>query len=262
MKKGISALGLILALLFFLVLVGLISELRTGLLRATKGSVEDAQKLADTPLPTVKIPSENTLTLPPSGDVDWNQGPNTDRLSGEAKNNAQKIVDIAKEEGVPPLLMIALAQQESSLLHTENGKVKDSGYGGSKGILQVTANTAYGQHAPQGYEGTNMECYSSMSCISGTSCPCQGLNYCELEGNIRCGIRIFKDKMNAMQSDTFYENSVRNHCKNPEYLDHYLSYKGDLVKKTLRYYNGFGCTPPGADIEYVERIIRRTQNFR
>ncbi len=267
MRKGVSALGLILGLFLFLVLVGLIYELQGGLLRATRGSVEDALNKTDQPIPVLNnLPSQtgNPLILPPSGDIDWNQEPKLDSLSREKKINAQKIVDLAKEEGVSPLLMVALAQQESSFLHTVNGQVRDSGVGGSKGILQVTANTAYGQHAPLEYEGTSTGCYSLMSCSSANPCPCKDLDYCEIEGNIRCGIRIFKDKMRVMQDDQRYENSVRKNCKIQPYTDQYLSYKGDLVKKALRYYNGLGCDGPviNADENYVERIIQRAQNFR
>ncbi|HLD04505.1 MAG TPA: hypothetical protein VJG90_02185 [Candidatus Nanoarchaeia archaeon] len=280
MKKGVSALGLILGLFLFLALVGLIYELQGGLLRATKDSVRDAQKVIDPPVTPINMPHENNPSnnptlpdsnpppetgnpsiIPPSGNIDWNQEPKLDSLSGEKKINAQKIINLAKEEGVSPLLMVALAQQESSFLHSVDGKIRDSGFGGSKGILQVTAKTAYGQPAPAGYEGIGTECYNSMTCAS-DPCPCRGLDYCQIEGNIRCGIRIFKDKMDTMQSDTTYENSVRKICKNPEYLTHYLAYKGDIVRKTLRYYNGFGCVPPGADTDYVERILQRAKNFR
>ena len=204
------------------------------------------------------------IPITSSGDIDWKQEPT--KYYKPADQNVldmqQRIVKIAQEENFPSLLALSLSYIESwpKFHHYDaSGNVIDSGTG-SKGVFQVTHTTAYGYSAPSNYRGKGSLCKADYS-GKGTG-PCRGMDFCQPEGNIRCAIRIFREKQRITADDTMYEIYVEQNCKDQAVVNRYLTYKGDTVKKALRAYNHLGCDGEGPAAEdYVEKVLGAARQF-
>lgn len=158
-------------------------------------------------------------------------------LSSKCINYVQEIVDVANEFNIPdPLLLVSLMQQESSCN-------KDSSSGSSYGLMQIRADE-------KGWCG-QFELPSDLA-------ECQKILMEDTSLNIKIGARILKDGYSMSKNS--YEAGIKSTCKVSSYQKKYLSYTG--WEQALRLYNGKGCTPPGADVNFVETVMNRFQKLK
>ena len=143
---------------------------------------------------------------------------------------AKWIVNYSKENSVEPVLVLALMMQESNCN-------KGASSGSSYGLMQINAGVWCGQHGLPAKENENME-----DCKKELFAP---------EKSIEVGIKILKGYYNY--EDKIYQSRIKSVCNNIDYQKQYLSYT-DKWDAALRLYNGPGCVPPGADINYVENV--------
>ncbi len=208
-----------------------------------------------------------TFTPPPMGRTDWNQIPikHYNPNDPNAVATQDKIVDIAKQMGFPPLLALSLAFVESRFHHTTTpncdvnapGCVIDSS-SGSKGIMQVTHATAYGRGAPKDkYRGEGSACQANYWQENKGSCP--GIDFCTLNGNIQCGIKILEDYLQV--SEATYTRGVQRTCTGyPDRINKYMPYAQDPYLRGLRLYNGLCYFDKdqgklGDDSVYVDSVL-------
>ncbi|HLD04139.1 MAG TPA: hypothetical protein VJG90_00310 [Candidatus Nanoarchaeia archaeon] len=176
----------------------------------------------------------------------------------------QKIVEAAKQEGIPSILALAIVYTESfpKFEHYESdGKtVIDSGTG-SKGLFQTTHRTAYGKSAPADYRGKGSRCQADY--WNENNGICQGLDFCEPQENVQCGLRIFKKEIEKSQSS--YEGIVRTNCKKNNGQDReelYLSYSNNKYARALQLYNGVCAEGLGDDKKYVSHIAEAVRFYQ
>lgn len=157
----------------------------------------------------------------------------------------QKIACEAKKEGVPADIMLGIAHVESggSMTHcTSNGDVKIGSYG-EIGLMQILPDT--------------------MGC---------GKDYLsDINNNIRCSIKILKDKCSYSQNSNINngigicnptgictDSSVKCTYNCPEFGS--KEYSGwDIA---IRGYNGWGCGPTEANRRYVELVKQYATQYR
>ena len=79
------------------------------------------------------------------------------------------------------------------------------------------------------------------------------------ESNIECGIRVLKVKYNTYKNGVKVSSTYKSNTDFKKLVDSciekyakYETYRE--FDAAFRGYNGWGCTPPGADIDYVEKI--------
>jgi len=165
--------------------------------------------------------------------VDFDKEINEEDLAKAiAKSNCGDYSDLiskyAKQYEINPLLVLAVMLQESSC-----DKVAWSG--SSFGLMQINLEIHCGT---KGLSSGVEECKEQLK---------------NPETNIRVGVEILKEYLDYSRKT--YENKVKATCKNSDYQKKYLSYQGEYA--ALRLYNGPGCIPPGADVDYVESVIAR-----
>ncbi len=161
-----------------------------------------------------------------------------------------KIRGAAKEYGYPEKLILGIAETENEgLKHIDGeGNVVENKETGCIGVMQI--------------QTKNNWC----SLCSKTKEELKDINT-----NIECGVRIFKNKYNTFcdsegnikkknDGTTIFESSVRKNCFNDEYINKYLKYDGNCVKMAIRGYNGLGCDK-NADTSYVENVMGHIEKF-
>jgi len=148
------------------------------------------------------------------------------------------IKEYSEEEGLDPFLVLALIIQESNCRQTS---VSSSD---SFGIMQINEVT-FNDICKDKIEGL-----SSFSDIKGNG---------NEEKNIRCGIKILKEKYNifkeGIKESLPYEtnNAFKNICD--DCISSYPKYEEySQFDAALRGYNGWGCGSD-ADVDYVEKVI-------
>lgn len=145
------------------------------------------------------------------------------------------ILKYANEYGINPVLALALIMQESSCDQTSSVSKA-----GAVGLMQITKTTF------------NDICNSmgNFDVVKGSS---------NAENNIACGMKILKAKYDLAKSSTS-ESLTRNNCDGDYYSiygERYSSYND--WDAALRGYNGWGCNPKSADVNYVEEINNRAE---
>lgn len=165
-----------------------------------------------------------------------------------------------------PVLILAIARQESSLRHCKDGSLNcgtnnvanvNCNSVGSCGIMQI--NRGERAHADL-FRVENSR--DSESRLRKFGCK-EGETAYDLDCNIKSGIGVFQGYIDQYANDDVeYERglSSENACGGDKtsqefkdkYLEKYGSYKG--INRAIRAYNGLGCVPPGADVDYVKNV--------
>jgi len=177
----------------------------------------------------------------------------------------QKIIQIAQQIGFSNTrLAVAIAQTESTLNHCKDGSTECGTFkqgnvncnsAGSCGIMQINRKTKahsdlFDSSDPKGR-------LAKFGCLGETAY--------DLDCNIKSGIGILQGYINQYANDDAeYERGLNTEdaCGGAKtsqefkdkYLEKYRNYKG--INRAIRAYNGLGCVPPDADVDYVENVNR------
>jgi len=186
---------------------------------------------------------EERLVVINVGDGDWgrvmrpfnfDKEINEEELKNVAVQNkrcedyTELIYESAKNYGVHPLLVLAVAMHESGC-----NKLADNG--ADVGLMQI-----------------NLDAHCGSKGLSLDKEKCR-LELKDPETNIRIGVGILRwgyDAYGTMEKREVYEKKVKEICKDESYQNLYLSYTG--WESALRAYNGFGCSELYA--QYVGKV--------
>jgi hypothetical protein len=149
----------------------------------------------------------------------------------------------AEEQNVDSYLVLAVVLQESNC--NQNAKNSDSG---SAGLMQITSST--------------------FNDICATPLDKNFVNdVFDIDTNIHCGVLVLKNKYNSFkkgvqQSSVYNSNSGFKKLVDNCISDYpkYETYTG--WDAALRGYNGWGCVPPKADVNYVEKVDNLYQKIK
>jgi len=168
------------------------------------------------------------ISRPVDFDKEVSEGDLKEIVSKNCADYSEFIFNYSEKYEVNPLLVLAIIMQESNC-----NPVAWSG--SSIGLMQINV----GVH--KGTKGLSSDVEESKEQLK------------DPETNIRVGVEILKEYYNYKEST--YQNKIKATCKDPIYQEKYLSYEG--WDSALRLYNGPGCLPPGANVNYVEEVIER-----
>lgn len=171
-------------------------------------------------------------------DVNGNSDP---ILNSRCINYVSEVVAATGEFHIPdPLILMSLMQQESSCnKDISSEKTLSFEDGASYGLMQISGRIWCGNYG-----------------LPSDKDNCIKLLLEDPSMNIKLGARILSEGYNVNN----YGDRIKAKCKSSSYQKKYLSYTG--WEQALRLYNGPGCTPPGADVNFVETVMNRFQKLK
>jgi len=140
---------------------------------------------------------------------------------------ASYILSNSQAYNVDPILILALMMQESSCKYDLTSSA------GAIGLMQLMPKTA------------NDVCGLPENYLSGKQ---------NIANNIGCGINVLVNKYQTY-SNGLSEDALKNLCTDSNIRNKYANYRG--WEAALRGYNGWGCNPSTAAINYVEEVVSR-----
>ncbi|MEK6917942.1 MAG: transglycosylase SLT domain-containing protein [Nanoarchaeota archaeon] len=160
-------------------------------------------------------------------------------FGAQCSQYASDVFDIANKYSVDPSRLISVMKKESSC----NADTADSS-AGAVGLMQISSWDL---------------CKSALK-ISSLG-DLRGKN--NVNKNIECGAIIlssYYQTYGQTSSVSLYQNRVKRYCQDTNYQTKYLEYQS--WDAALRAYNGLGCTPPGADVNYVDGVNQNYNNLK
>ena len=138
-------------------------------------------------------------------------------------------------------IMLKVAMHESLL--GKNVGSNGCNSAGSCGIMQINkyAHPCWFNAGGSECSGQDKTVWDAAGCNSGET----AMND---DCNIKLGIAFLKDLYNKFGTS----GNSNPACTDAKYRQKYINYRD--WDAALRAYNGWGCTPPGADINYVENV--------
>lgn len=150
-------------------------------------------------------------------------------------------------------LLAAVAEKESNFRHCITGGTDECGTRNKDNVLKNGNNEdGYAWGMMQIHDKAHPDLFTAGSArLTTYGCNPVDTAY-DFDCNIKAGKGILSDRTKYINDGDEYRKAVQNNCKDVQYLSKYLSYVG--YERVLRAYNGFGCKPPGADVDYVEKV--------
>ncbi|MBI2135041.1 hypothetical protein HYU09_03550 [Candidatus Woesearchaeota archaeon] len=170
-----------------------------------------------------------------------------------ASETENKVIQLANSLSSNPPLTASIANRETRFDHctdgtlicgTSNPQNVNCNPSGSCGVMQINKNA----HPDLFTLGTTR--LNSFGCLTGETAY-------DIDCNIKSGIGILQSYYNTYGNNkALYESTVDAKCSAANNFELNAKYKAYINPwdRALRAYNGFGCTPPGADVNYVEEV--------
>ena len=152
------------------------------------------------------------------------------------KSYADAVYRYSKESNINPLTVLALMFHESKCDYSAKSSAS------SYGLMQISS-------------GSYLDFCKGKLSNNGVSFEVMRASEDYTDLNIECGIKILKGKYtqyNQGLSENYFKTTSQDVCKDEEYISKYASYKG--IEAALRAYNGWGCNPFIADVDFVENV--------